>query len=154
MKEIALVATFFCTMTAGATESFNASAYFENAISKTKRPAHNFIELYLHQHDFKNAHELLCEDIADKTPVSSLKTVYTQLEELTDVSQFSEIKIVDAYVQLTKVEPEGLVNYVVVLTHEDDEKISGSITLRATSGCLWGWRFEPMKIKQFQFKND
>ncbi|MCW8109128.1 hypothetical protein OPS25_11530 [Alteromonas ponticola] len=153
MRGIALLVSLFSMVAANASQAFNAKAYFEDAITKTKQPAHHFIELYLHQHDFDNAHQLLCRDIADKTPVSSLKTVYSQLEEFADLSQFSEIKIVDAYVQLTKVEPEGLVNYVVVLTHNNDEKISGSITLRATSGCLWGWRFEPMKIKQFQFDN-
>ncbi len=153
MKGIVLLLFLFSICSVKASQAFNVKAYFENAITKTKQPAHTFIELYLHQHDFKNAHQLLCTDIANKTPISSLKTVYSQLEKFADLSQFSEIKIVDAYVQLTKVEPEGLVHYVVVLTDDNDEMISGSITLRATTGCLWGWRFEPMKIKQFQFDN-
>ncbi|MCW8093176.1 hypothetical protein [Alteromonas sp. ASW11-130] len=151
MKGIVLTVLMLMSCMVDASQLFDAKAYLDNAIARTKEPAHNFIELYLHQHDFNNAHQLLCKDIADKTPVSSLKTVYTQLEEFADLSQFTQIAIVDAYVQLTKVEPEGLVNYVIVLTHENDEKIAGSITLRAASGCLWGWRFEPMKIKQFQF---
>lgn len=132
-------------------EEFDAKAFFESSIENTKAKAHEFVDLYLIQKDFKKAHELLCSDIAERTPLSTVEAVYEQLTKFTDLSKFNNPEIIDANVQLDETEPYGLVNYVVVLKDSDNQKLTGSVTFRANDTCMWGWRFQPMITKSFDF---
>lgn len=78
-----------------------------------------------------------------------MEAVYEQLNKFADLKQFKNSEIIDVNVQLHETEPYGLVNYVVVLKDDDDQKLTGSVTFRANETCMWGWRFQPMMIKSF-----
>ncbi|MEI8619003.1 hypothetical protein P4S63_23720 [Pseudoalteromonas sp. B193] len=57
------------------------------------KASHEFVDLYLTQKNFK-AHELLCSDIAERTPLSSLEAVYEQLNKFgVDPSKFKNLKL-------------------------------------------------------------
>lgn len=143
-----LLLTFLFSFQSNA-EVFDAKSFFESSIDNTTAKAHEFIDLYLTQKNFKKAHELLCSDIAERTPLSSLEVVYEQLNKFADLSKFKNPEIIDANVQLHETEPYGLVNYVVVLKDKDNQKLTGSVSFRANNACMWGWRFQPMITKSF-----
>ena len=147
-----LLLTFLFSFQSSA-EGFDAKAFFESSINNTKAKAHEFVNLYLTKKQFKKPHELLCSDIAEKTPLSSLEAAYEQLNKFADLSKFKNPEIIDANVQLHETEPYGLVNYVVVLKDKDNQKLTGSVTFRAKDICIWGWRFQPMITKSFDFGN-
>jgi|TARA_B110000091_G_C13407273_1_gene306642 hypothetical protein len=149
-SSLILLLTFLFSFQSNA-EVFDAKSYFESSIENTKAKAHEFVDLYLTKKNFKKAHELLCSDIAERTPLSSLEAVYEQLNKFADLSKFKNPEIIDANVQLHETEPYGLVNYVVVLKDKDNQKLSGSVTFRAKDTCMWGWRFQPMITKSFDF---
>jgi hypothetical protein len=134
-------------------EGFDAKVFFESSIENTKTKAHAFVDLYLTQKNVKKVYALLCSDIAQSTPLSSLETAYEQLNKLADLSKFKNPEIIDANVQLHETEPYGLVNYVVALKSEDQQKLTGTVTFRANDTCLWGWRFQPIITKSFDFAN-
>jgi|TARA_B110000211_G_scaffold131003_1_gene150485 hypothetical protein len=141
-----LIILFSCQSTS---QNFDAKLFFETSIKNSKAKAFEFVNLYFTQKNFKKAHELLCPDIAEITPLSSLEAVYEQLNKFADLKQFKNSEIIDVNVQLHETEPYGLVNYVVVLKDDDDQKLTGSVTFRANETCMWGWRFQPMMIKSF-----
>jgi hypothetical protein len=148
--KLSLILLFtFLFSTQSIAEDFDAKAFFESSIENTKAKAHEFVNLYLTQKDFKKAHELLCSDIAERTPLSSLEAVYDQLNKFADLSKFNNPEVIDANVQLHETEPYGLVNYVVILKDGDNQKLTGSVTFRANTACMWGWRFQPMITKSF-----